>query len=251
MSGHSKWATIKRKKGAADAKRGQVFTRLTREIVMAARDGGGDPDSNFRLRLAIDKARAQNMPKENIERGIKRGTGESKDGTSFEEVFYEGYAPNGVALMIECVTENRNRTVAEIRHILTKAGGSMGEVGSVGWQFKRSAYFAVPGSEKDFDRIFEMAVIAGADDADYDDGTIEITGPVEIFKTLSDALRQAGYSPEEAGLRMIPNNEVELDIESTIQVLKCLDNLEELDDVQNVYHNMRITEEALTALEEG
>jgi len=251
MSGHSKWATIKRKKGAADAKRGQVFTRLTREIVMAARDGGGDPDTNFRLRLAIDKARTQNMPKENIERGIKRGTGESKDGASFEEVFYEGYAPNGVALMIECVTENRNRTVAEVRHILTKAGGSMGEVGSVGWQFKRSAYFAVPGDEKVYDRIFEMAVVAGADDVNYDEGTIEITGPVDIFKTLSDALRQARFTPEEAGLRMIPNNEIELDVESTLQVLKCLDNLEELDDVQNVYHNLRITEEALAALEES
>ncbi len=251
MSGHSKWATIKRKKGAADAKRGQVFTRLTREIVMAARDGGGDPDTNFRLRLAIDKARTQNMPKENIERGIKRGTGESKDGSTFEEVFYEGYAPNGVALMIECVTENRNRTVAEVRHILTKAGGSMGEVGSVGWQFKRSAYFAVPGNEKDMDRIFEMAVVAGADDVNYDDGIIEITGSVEIFKTLTDALRQAGYTPDEAGLRMLPNSEIELDVESTLQVVKCLDNLEELDDVQNVYHNLHISEEALAAIEEG
>ncbi len=251
MSGHSKWATIKRKKGAADAKRGQVFTRLTREIVMAARDGGGDPDTNFRLRLAIDKARTQNMPKENIERGIKRGTGDSKDGSTFEEVFYEGYAPNGVALMIECVTENRNRTVAEVRHILTKAGGSMGEVGSVGWQFKRSAYFAVPGNEKDMDRIFEMAVFAGADDVNYDDGIIEITGPVEIFKTLTDALRQAGYTPDEAGLRMLPNSEIELDVESTIQVLKCLDNIEELDDVQNVFHNLHISEEALAAIEEG
>ncbi len=251
MSGHSKWATIKRKKGAMDAKRGQIFTRLTREIVMAAREGGGDPDTNFRLRLAIDKARAQNMPKENIERAIRRGTGQDKEGSNFEEVFYEGYAPNGVALMIECVTENRNRTVAEIRHILTKAGGSMGEVGSVGWQFKRVAYFAVPGSEKDMERIFDMAVVAGADDVDYDDGVIEITGPVEVFKTLTDALRQAGYTPEEAGLRMVPNTEIELDVESTLQVMRCLDNLEDLDDVQNVYHNLRISEEALAALEEG
>lgn len=251
MSGHSKWATIKRKKGAADAKRGQVFTRLTREIVMAAREGGGDPDTNFRLRLAIDKARASNMPKENIERGIKRGTGESKEGSTFEEVFYEGYAPNGVALMIECVTENRNRTVAEIRHILTRSGGSMGEVGSVGWQFKRCAYFAVPGKDKDYERIFEMAVVAGADDVEYDDGTIEITGPVEVFKTLTDSLRQLGYTPEEGGLRMIPNSEIELDVEPTLQVLRCLDSIEELDDVQNVYHNLRISEEALAAIEEG
>ncbi|HPO58597.1 MAG TPA: YebC/PmpR family DNA-binding transcriptional regulator, partial [Anaerolineaceae bacterium] len=130
MSGHSKWATIKRKKGATDAKRGQLFTRLTREIVLAAREGGGDPDTNFRLRLAVDKARAQNMPKDNIERAIKRGTGESKDGADYEEVMYEGYAPNGVALMIECVTENRNRTVAELRHMLSRSGGSLGEAGS-------------------------------------------------------------------------------------------------------------------------
>ena len=139
MSGHSKWATIKRKKGAMDAKRGQLFTRLAREIVLAAREGGGDPEANVRLRLAIEKARANNMPKENIERAIKRGTGESKEGGALEQVFYEGYAPHGVALMNECVTENRNRTVAEIRHVLTRAGGSLGEAGSVAWQFKRAA----------------------------------------------------------------------------------------------------------------
>jgi len=191
------------------------------------------------------------MPKENIERAIKRGTGGDKEGSSFEEVFYEGYGPNGVALMIECVTENRNRTVAEIRHILTKAGGNMGEVGSVGWQFKRAAYFAIQGSDKDMERIFDMAVVGGADDVNYDDGTIEVIAPVDVFKTLSDALRQAGYTPEEAGLRMLPNTEIEMDVESTLQVLRCLDNLEELDDVQNVYHNLRISEEALAAIEEG
>ena len=142
MSGHSKWATIKRKKGAADAKRGQLFTRLTKEILMAAREGGGDTDSNFRLRLAVEKAKSQSMPKENIDRAIKRATGEGKEGETFEEVMYEGYAPNGVAVMIECVTENRNRTVSEVRHALTRTGGSMGEVGSVSWQFKsRCLYF--------------------------------------------------------------------------------------------------------------
>jgi YebC/PmpR family DNA-binding regulatory protein len=155
MSGHSKWATIKRKKGAADAKRGQVFTRLTREIVMAAREGGGDMDSNFRLRLAVDRARAQNMPKDNIERAIKRGTGSDKDGLTLEEVIYEGYAPHGVAVMVECVTENRNRTVAEIRHILSRSGGNMGEAGSVGWQFTRQAYFSIPSDKANFDAVFE------------------------------------------------------------------------------------------------
>jgi YebC/PmpR family DNA-binding regulatory protein len=249
MSGHSKWATIKRKKGAADAKRGQVFTRLTRELVLAAREGGGDSDSNFRLRLAIEKARSQNMPKENIERAIKRGTGESKDGATFEEVYYEGYAPHGVALMIECVTENRNRTVAEVRHILTRSGGSLGEGGSVAWQFKRAAVFGVPGTEADMEQLFDVAVVAGADDVNYDDGIVEIIGPVESFKTLSDALRQAGYQPEEGGLRMIPNQEMELTTENTLQVLRSIEHLEDLDDVQNVFHNLRISEEALAAIE--
>jgi len=251
MSGHSKWATIKRKKGAMDAKRGQLFTRLAREITLAAREGGGDPEANVRLRLAIEKARANNMPKENIERAIKRGTGESKEGGVLEQVFYEGYAPNGVALMIECVTENRNRTVAEIRHVLTRAGGSLGEAGSVAWQFKRSAYFALQGNEKDFEKIFEVAVEAGADDVTMDGNIIEITGPVESFKTLLDSLRKAGYQPEEAGLRMLPTQEIELGTEESLQVLRAIEALEELDDVQNVYHNLHITDEALMAISEG
>ncbi|MDT8897552.1 MAG: YebC/PmpR family DNA-binding transcriptional regulator [Thermanaerothrix sp.] len=251
MSGHSKWATIKRKKGAMDAKRGQLFTRLAREIVLAAREGGGDPEANVRLRLAIEKARANNMPKENIERAIKRGTGESKEGGALEQVFYEGYAPHGVALMIECVTENRNRTVAEIRHVLTRAGGSLGEAGSVAWQFKRAAYFALQGSEKDFEKIFEVAVEAGADDVTMDGNIIEIVGPVESFKSLLDGLRGAGYQPEEAGLRMIPTQEIELGTEESLQVLRAIEALEDLDDVQNVYHNLRITDEALMAISEG
>ena len=147
MSGHSKWSTIKRKKGATDAKRGQLFTRLAREIVIAAREGGGDPDSNFKLRLAVDKARASNMPKENIERAIKRGSGEDKDGAAFELIMYEGYAPHGVALLIQVVTDNRNRSVADIRRVLTRHNGSLGEGGSVSWQFNRKAYFAVPTGE--------------------------------------------------------------------------------------------------------
>jgi len=250
MSGHSKWATIKRKKGAADAKRGAVFTRLTREIVMAAREGGGDTDSNFRLRLAVDKARGQNMPKENIERAIKRGTGDSKDGAVFEQVYYEGYAPNGVAVMIECFTENRNRTVAEVRHVLTRSGGTMGEAGSVGWQFKRAAYFSIPGTEKDMEKIFDLAVFGGADDVNYEDGYIEIIGPVESFKTIGDALRQGKFNPEDAELRMLPTNELDLSVDETLQVLRAIDALEELDDVQNVFHNLRISEEALAALAE-
>ena len=249
MSGHSKWATIKRKKGAADAKRGQVFTRLTREIVMSAREGGADPDSNFRLRLAIDKARAQSMPKDNIDRAIKRATGEGKEGETYEEVMYEGYAPNGVAVIIECVTENRNRTVAEVRHILSRSGGNLGELGSVGWQFKRAATFAFEASKYSFDQVFELAVEGGADDVTQEDDEINVVAPVEAFKTLSDRFRAANILPNEAGLSMIPNNEMELGVEDTLQVMRTVESLEELDDVQNVYSNLKISDEAMAALE--
>jgi len=249
MSGHSKWATIKRKKGAADAKRGQIFTRLTREIVMAAREGGADPDSNFRLRLAVDKAKSQSMPKDNIDRAIKRATGEGKEGETFEEVFYEGYAPNGVAVIIECVTENRNRTVSEVRHILSRTGGNMGEVGSVAWQFKRAAVFTFDASKYDFDKIFELALDGGADDVTEDDGDIDVVASVESFKTLSDRFRAANVIPEEAGLRMLPIQEIELSVEDTLQVLRAIESLEELDDVQNVYSNLKISEEAMAAME--
>ena len=235
MSGHNKWSTIKRKKGAADAKRGQMFTKLAREIAMAAREGGGDMDSNFRLRLAVDKARAQNMPKDSIERAVKRGTGENKDGVVIEQIFYEGYAPNGIALIIECYTENRNRTVADLRHLLTKSGGSMGEAGSVAWQFTRAAYFSFPAEGVEFDKVFEMAVDIGADDCSSEDDVIEIVGPVETFKSLSDSLNKMGIRPEEAGLRMMPNQETELGIEETQQVLRAIEAIEELDDVQQVY----------------
>jgi YebC/PmpR family DNA-binding regulatory protein len=250
MSGHSKWATIKRKKGAADAKRGQVFTRLTREIVMAAREGGADVDSNFRLRLAVERARAQNMPKDNIERAIRRGTGADKDGVAFEQNTYEGYAPHAVALMIETVTENKNRTVAEIRHLLSRSGGNMGEAGSVGWQFTRQAYFAIPAKGVDYDSLFMLAAEAGANDVTPPEGDIiEIFAPVESFKTVSDALHAAKIAPEEAELRMIANQEMELSAEETMQVLRCIENLEELDDVQAVYSNLHISDEVMAKLE--
>lgn len=249
MSGHSKWATIKRKKGATDAKRGAIFTRITRELVMAAREGGGDPDSNFRLRLAVDKARGSNMPKDNIERAIKRGTGEAKDGVVFEQVFYEGYGPHGVAIMIECVTENKNRTVAEVRHLLSRSGGNLGEGGSVAWQFNRVAYFSLPAAGVNFDKVFEVAVEGGAEDVSQDEDSIEIVAPVENFKTLTDALRAAKFTPEEAELRMIATNEMELSVEQTMQVMRTIDSLEELDDVQNVYHTMKFSDEAMAALE--
>ncbi len=249
MSGHSKWSTIKRKKGAVDAKRGKIFTRLTKEIVIAARDGGGDPESNIRLRLAMDKARAANMPKDNIERAIKRGTGEDKEGNAFEEASYEGYAANGVALIIEVVTDNRNRAVAELRHILNKYGGSLGEGGSVAWQFARMAFFQAPADNNDFDEIFELAVDAGADDVTESNGVIEITAEVDFYKQISDALEAQGIQVEDSGLRMVPNHEVELDIESTMKVMRTIEMLEDLDDVQNVYSNLAISDEVMLQFE--
>lgn len=249
MSGHSHWATIKRKKGASDAKRGSVYTRLTREIVMSVKEGGSDVDSNFRLRLAVDKARAENMPKDNIERAIKRASGEGKEGMTLEQIMYEGYAPHGIALMVECVTENRNRTVAELRHMLSRSGGNLGEAGSVGWQFKSVAYFSFPAAGKNFDAVFEAAVEGGADDVTSDDETIEIIGPTDTFKTLSDRLRAMKITPEEGGLRMIATQEIDLGVDETLQVLRMIENVEELDDVQAVYSNLHISEEAMAAIE--
>ncbi|MDX1435881.1 MAG: YebC/PmpR family DNA-binding transcriptional regulator [Anaerolineales bacterium] len=249
MSGHSKWSTIKRKKGAADAKRGQIFTRLAREITVSAREGGGDPDVNFQLRLAVDRARANNMPKDNIERAIQRGTGELKDGGEIEELNYEGYAPHGVAMIIEVVTDNRNRAVADLRHVLNRLGGNLGESGSVAWQFTRTAYFGFPKDDLDSDQIFELAVESGADDVVFEDDWIEITGPLESFKEIADALHAAGIQPEEAELRMVPDHEVELDIEDTLQVMRVIEAVEELDDVQKVATNLFISDEAVSQVE--
>jgi YebC/PmpR family DNA-binding regulatory protein len=248
MSGHSKWSTIKRKKGVADAKRGAIFTRLAKEITIASRDGG-DPDTNFRLRLAVDKARAENMPKDNIERAIKKGSGEDKDGTVFEEVTFEGYGPHGSALMVTCVTDNRNRTVPDMRHAFSKSGGTMAEPGAVGWQFDRKSYFSFHSSDLNFDKAFELGIEAGADDVIDGGETIEIYGPVEAFKTIADALHNAKVKPEEAGLRMVPKQEVELDVEATLKFMKMIEMIEDLDDVQDVFHNVKISDEALAALE--
>ena len=249
MSGHSKWSTIKRKKGVADAKRGAVFTRLAREIVIAAREGGSDIDANFRLRLAVDKARAENMPKDNIERAIKRGAGEDKDGVAFEQITYEGYASHGVAVLVEAVTDNRNRTVSDLRHAFSKAGGSMAEPGAVSWQFDRIAYFSFPSSAMNFDKAFELGIEASANDVLEDNDTIEILAPVESFKLIADALHKANVQPDEAGLRMAPKQEMELAPEDTLQVLRAIETIEDLDDVQNVYSNLKVSDEALAALE--
>jgi YebC/PmpR family DNA-binding regulatory protein len=249
MSGHSKWSTIKRKKAANDAKRGAIFTRMAREITIAAREGGGDAETNFGLRLAIDRAKSVNMPKDNIERAIKRGTGEDKDGAAFEQVYYEGYATNGVALIIDVVTDNRNRTVAELRHILTRSGGNMADAGAVSWQFKRSAYFAFNSEGLDQDEIFELAVESGADDVTLGEDDIEIIAPVEVFKAVDDALKEAGIEPDEASLQMLPTSEIELSPEDTVKVMRVIEDLEDLVDVRQVFSNLAVTDEAVTLLE--
>ncbi|HAX71315.1 MAG TPA: YebC/PmpR family DNA-binding transcriptional regulator [Anaerolineae bacterium] len=248
MSGHSKWSTIKRKKGAADAKRGAIFTRLAREITIAARDGG-DPDTNFRLRLAVEKARGENMPKDNIERAIKKGTGEDKDAAIFEEFTLEGYGPHGSAIMVSCVTDNRVRTISDVRHAFSKSGGNMAEAGAVGWQFDRKSYFSFPSSAISFDKAFELGVEAGADDVVDSGEEIEIYGPADAFKTIIDTLGKAGVQPAEAGLRLIAKQEIELGVDDTLSVMKVVEHLEDLDDVQDVFHNVKVSDEALAALE--
>lgn len=245
MSGHSKWSTIKRKKGATDAKRGQAFTRLARAIAIAASEGGGSVDTNFALRVAVEKAKAESMPAANIERAIARGTGEGKDASALEQVTYEGFAPHGVAVMIECVTDNRNRTVSDVRHAISHQGGTLGESGSVSWQFKRVAFFAFAAGSRTEDQIFELAIEAGADDVWYEDGQVEITGPVEAFKRIGDALKKAGITVDDAGLRMQPTQEIELEPDASMQVMRTIEALEELDDVQAVAYNLKISDAAL------
>lgn len=251
MSGHSHWSTIKRKKGAADAKKGAIFTRLAREIALAARNGGGDPSMNVSLELAIERARAGNMPKDSIERAIKRGTGDDKDGTELIEITYEGYLGRGASAVIECVTENRNRTVADLRHILSKGGGDLASNGSVSWQFDRKAIYTVKSDGKNFDKAFEAALDAGADDVTEEDGYIEIVGPADTFKAIHDSLANAGLKTEDAGVRMIPQQEIELDPDQTLAVLRVISALEESDDVQNVYTNLKYTDEDYDRLEEN
>lgn len=248
MSGHSKWSTIKHKKAQTDARRGAAYTKLAREIQIAAKEGGGDPDTNFGLRLAIDRARDANMPSSNIDKAIKRGTGEDRDAATMENILYEGYAPHGIAVLLNCITDNRNRTVADIRHVLTKHGGSMGQEGSVSWQFTRKSFFNIPCGNHQFDDLFEIAIETGADDVLEEEEYFEIIGPAESFKTIHDQLKAASIVAEASGLRMDPNQEIELGLEETIQVMKVIDKLEESDDILEVYTNLKITDEALERL---
>ncbi|QQS31977.1 MAG: YebC/PmpR family DNA-binding transcriptional regulator [Acidobacteriota bacterium] len=242
MSGHSKWHTIKHKKGALDAKRGKIFTKLIKEITVAARTGGsGDVDSNARLRKAVSDAKGQNMPNDTIDRAIKRGTGEL-EGASYDEVTYEGYGPNGVAVMVEGLTDNRNRTVAEIRHIFSKNGGNMGESGSVGWMFDKKGYIVVDKAAKSEDELFEIAIEAGAEDMQDDGDVFEIFTAPENFEAVNDAVKAAGIEPQVAEVTMIPQNYIKLEGADAKTMLKLYDALEDNDDVQKVYANFDIDE---------
>lgn len=249
MSGHSKWSTIKRKKGAADAARGAVFTKLAREIQVAARQGA-DQNANFALRLAVEKARAENMPKENIDRAIRRGAGLDKDAAEIEQITYEGYAPHGVAMLVECLTDNRNRTISDLRRLFTRAGGNLGEPNSVAWQFAQKGYisfdrFDVDGAPTgvDPDAIFMAALEGGADDVVMGDDVVEVYTDRESFAAVTRALSDAGFHPSAANLTMIPNQTLALGADEAHAVLHMVEQLEELDDVNNVYHNLELTDE--------
>jgi len=241
MSGHSKWATIKHAKGAADAKRGQIFTKLIKEISIAARMGGGSIDGNPRLRTAVLKARAANMPKDNIDRAIKKGTGEL-EGVSYEELVYEAYAPGGVAIFIEVLTDNKNRAAADIRNILTRAGGQLATTGSVSRLFKRQGVITLDGDKYTEDAVMEAALEGGAEDISLSDGIIEVTSAPEDFEAVLNAIQSKEFETMSAEISMVADVEVSLDNEATAKALRLIDKLEENDDVQNVYSNISIPE---------
>ncbi|RFA31495.1 YebC/PmpR family DNA-binding transcriptional regulator [Alkalilimnicola ehrlichii] len=243
MAGHSKWANIQHRKKAQDAKRGKIFTKLIREVTVAARMGGPDPSTNPRLRLAIDKAFGMNMPKDNLERAIKRGAGLDSS-VNYEQIRYEGYGPGGTAVLVDCMTDNRNRTVSEVRHAFSKCGGNLGTDGCVAYLFKETGVFTfAPGSDED--RVMEVALEAGAEDiVNHEDGSLEVlTGPGD-YHTVKDALEAAGLEAVESEVTMRPDNTVDVDGDDAVKTLRLLEMLEDLDDVQNVYSNAEISEEA-------
>ncbi|MDA8424651.1 MAG: YebC/PmpR family DNA-binding transcriptional regulator [Treponema sp.] len=243
MSGHSKWATIKHKKGALDAKRGQMFTKLIKEISIAARMGGGDPEGNPRLRTAVLKARGANMPKDNIDRAIKKGTGDL-DGVNYEELTYEAYAPGGGALLIEVLTDNKNRAAAEIRNILTRAGSNFGATGSVSYLFKRKGVLSFDGEKYSEDKIMEAAIEVGADDVQNEDGELVVYTAPDAFEAVLNAMNAAGFETDGAEISMVPETYVAPDKDNASKVQKLIDRLEESEDVQNVYHNIELPEES-------
>jgi YebC/PmpR family DNA-binding regulatory protein len=248
MSGHSKWSTIKHKKGAADAKRGKIFTKIIKEITLAARLGGGDIEGNARLRQAVAAAKTENMPKDNIEKAIKKGTGELEGAAAYEEVVYEGYGPGGVAVLVEVMTDNKNRTVSEIRHIFSKHGGNLGENGCVAWMFEKKGSIVVGKDAVDEDRLMELALEAGAEDVVEQESEYEVITEPGIFEDVRSAMDTAGIPYLIAEIGMIPQNTVELDEGKAGQMLKLMEKMEDNDDVQHVYANFDIPDEVMEKL---
>ena len=244
MSGHSKWATIKHKKGALDAKRGKIFTRLIKEITMAAKAGGGDPEGNPRLRGAVAAAKAENMPADNIKRAIQRGTGEL-EGVNYEEITFEGYGPGGVALLVEVTTDNRNRTVSEIRHAFTKGGGNMGEAGSVSWMFQKKGSIIVSKAKSKEDDLMNIVLEQGGEDLNDDGENWEITTPPNAFDAVLDAIKKSGAEVAHSEVGMIPQTYVKLEGAAANQMIRLLETLEDADDVQNVYSNFDVDQKQL------
>lgn len=247
MSGHSKWSTIKRKKGAIDQKRGKEFSKLIKVMTAAAREGGGDPDNNMKLRTAIDKAKEINMPADTITRAIKRGTGEI-EGAMYEEITYEGYGPGGVAVIVETLTDNKNRTTADVRHALSKYGGSLGTNGCVQWKFEKKGIITIPSAGIEEEKIMEVGIESGADEVTEEDGYFTVTCQPTEFETLKQALTGAGFTIEEANLSMEPQATMTVDRKNAAGVLKMMNLLDELDDVQNVYSDFDIPEEIMEEL---
>lgn len=248
MSGHNKWSTIKHKKGAADAKRGKLFSRLIKEITVAAREGGGDANGNPRLRTALLTAKNANMPKDNIDRAIKRGTGEI-DGVSYEEIYYEGYAPGGAAVMVEVLTDNKNRAASEVRHAFNKYGGNMGEPGSVAWLFAKKGSIVFEEGQVGEEQAMEIALEAGAEDVIAEGDNVEIHTAVADFETVKDAIEKAGLEYSSAEITYVPSNSLELDGKTLSSAMKLLDALDDLDDVQKVWSNLDFSDEAAAELE--
>jgi YebC/PmpR family DNA-binding regulatory protein len=249
LSGHSKWSSIKHKKGAADAKRGKLFTKLARSIIVAAKEGGSDPANNAALQNAVDKARSYSMPKDNIERAIAKGAGEGADGSAYETVIYEGYGPEGVAVLVEALTDNRNRTASEVRHAFTKFGGALGATGAVAWQFERRGVVVVAAAEVDEEELFIAAADAGAEDLEPDGDVFQVTSAPENLVAVRNAIEAAGFTVESAGLSMIPKTTVAVESESAAKtVMRLIEALEDDDDVQEVYANFDIPEEVLEAV---
>ena len=244
MSGHSKWATIKHKKGALDAKRGKIFTRLIKEITMAAKSGGGDVEGNPRLRTAVAAAKAENMPADNIKRAIQRGTGEL-EGVSYEEITFEGYGPGGVALLVEVTTDNRNRTVSEIRHAFTKGGGNMGEAGSVSWMFQKKGSIIIPKTKAKEDDLMNIVLEQGGDDLNDDGENWEITTPPSAFDTVLEAVKKSGAEVAHSEVGMVPTTYVKLEGSAANTMIRLLETLEDQDDVQNVYSNFDVDQKTL------